>query len=258
MKPLAIVLLALMTVACTTSPTGRSQLLLVSANEMDKMGAAAFAEMKKNTEIEKAVATNDYVDCVANAVTAVLAEDQQRDWEVVVFKDDSANAFALPGNKIGVHTGILTVANNQDQLAAIIGHEVGHVLAQHGNERMSIGYASQASQQLLGAVFEGTDQLMAVLGAGSKYGVQLPYSRVHEIEADLMGLKLMATAGFDPRASVMLWHNMAANSDGAPPEIMSTHPSNKNRIKGLQENMAAAVDVYNRARQQGKAPHCTP
>ena len=110
---------------------------------------------------------------MADAVTAVLAEDQQRGWEVVVFKDDSANAFAR-GNKIGVHTGILTVANNQNQLAAIIGHEVGHVLAQHGNERMSIGYASQAGQQLIGAVFEGTDQLMAVLGAGSKYGVQLP------------------------------------------------------------------------------------
>ena len=222
------------------------------------MGAAAFAEMKKNTEIEKTVATNQYVDCVANAVTAVLPEHQQRNWEVVVFKDDSANAFALPGNKIGVYTGILNVANDQNQLAAIIGHEVGHVLAQHGNERMSIEYASQTGQQLLGAVLEGSKEVMAVLGAGSQYGLQLPYSRAHETEADLMGLKLMATAGFDPRASVTLWHNMAANSDGAPPEIMSTHPSNQSRIKGLEANMAVAVDLYARARQQGKTPRCTP
>ena len=258
MKYIAILLLTLVTAACATSPTGRSQLLLVSASEMDKMGAAAFAEMKKNTEIEKTVATNQYVDCVANAVTAVLPEHQQRNWEVVVFKDDSANAFALPGNKIGVYTGILNVANDQNQLAAIIGHEVGHVLAQHGNERMSIEYASQTGQQLLGAVLEGSKEVMAVLGAGSQYGLQLPYSRAHETEADLMGLKLMATAGFDPRASVTLWHNMAANSDGAPPEIMSTHPSNQSRIKGLEANMAVAVDLYARARQQGKTPRCTP
>lgn len=258
MKYIAILLLTLVIAACATSPTGRSQLLLVSASEMDKMGAAAFAEMKKNTEIEKTVATNQYVDCVANAVTAVLPEHQQRNWEVVVFKDDSANAFALPGNKIGVYTGILNVANDQNQLAAIIGHEVGHVLAQHGNERMSIEYASQTGQQLLGAVLEGSKEVMAVLGAGSQYGLQLPYSRAHETEADLMGLKLMATAGFDPRASVTLWHNMAANSDGAPPEIMSTHPSNQSRIKGLEANMAVAVDLYARARQQGKTPRCTP
>ena len=258
MKYIAVLLLTLVIAACATSPTGRSQLLLVSASEMDKMGAAAFAEMKKNTEIEKTVATNQYVDCVANAVTAVLPEDQQRNWEVVVFKDDSANAFALPGNKIGVHTGILNVANDQNQLAAIIGHEVGHVLAQHGNERMSIEYASQTSQQLLGAVLDGSKEVMAVLGAGSQYGFQLPYSRAHETEADLMGLKLMATAGFDPRASVTLWHNMAANSDGAPPEIMSTHPSNQSRIKGLEANMAVAFDLYTSARQQGKRPRCTP
>lgn len=258
MKYIAILFLTLVTAACATSPTGRSQLLLVSASEMDKMGAAAFADMKKNTEIEKTVATNQYVNCVANAVTAVLPEDQQRNWEVVVFKDDSANAFALPGNKIGVHTGILNVAIDQNQLAAIIGHEVGHVLAQHGNERMSIEYASQTGQQLLGAVLEGSKEVMAVLGAGSQYGLQLPYSRAHETEADLMGLKLMATAGFDPRASVTLWHNMAANSDGAPPEIMSTHPSNQSRIKGLEANMAVAFDLYTSARQQGKRPRCTP
>jgi predicted Zn-dependent protease len=257
----ALTLIALVIAACATSPTGRSQLLLMPESEMDQMGVAAFTEMKKTTEVEKTVATNQYVDCVANAVTAALPSDQQRNWEVVVFKDDSANAFALPGDKIGVHSGILKVANDQNQLAAIIGHEVGHVLAQHGNERMSIEYASQTSQQLLGAVMEGTEEgemVMAALGMGSQYGVALPYSRSHEAEADLLGLKLMARAGFDPRASVILWHNMEANSSGAPLEIMSTHPSNQTRIKGLEANMAVAFDLYTAARNQGKKPRCTP
>ncbi len=259
MKSIVILVLALATVACATSPTGRSQLLLMPESEMDQMGVAAFTEMKKTTEVEKTVATNQYVDCVANAVIAALPSDQKRNWEVVVFKDDSANAFALPGNKIGVHTGILKVANDQNQLATIIGHEIGHVLAQHGNERMSIEYASQTSQQLLGAVMQGTEEgamVMAAMGMGAQYGVALPYSRSHEAEADIMGLKLMAKAGFDPRASVILWHNMAANSEGAPPEFMSTHPSNQTRIKGLEAHMKEAFDLYSAARQQGKKPRC--
>ncbi|ARN74217.1 M48 family metallopeptidase [Oceanicoccus sagamiensis] len=258
-KLVTLIALALITTACATSPTGRSQLLLMPESEMDQMGVAAFTEMKTTIDVEKAAATNQYVDCVANAVIAVLPSDQQRNWEVVVFKDNSANAFALPGNKIGVHTGILKVASDQGQLAAIIGHEIGHVLAQHGNERMSIEYASQTSQQLLGAVMEGTQEgamVMAAMGVGAQYGVALPYSRSHETEADLMGLRLMAKAGFDPRASVTLWHNMAANANGAPPEFMSTHPSSQSRIKGLQANMKEALDLYSAAGKQGKKPRC--
>ena len=259
MKRIVTLVLALATAACATSPTGRSQLLLMPESEMDQMGVAAFTEMKKTTEVEKAVATNQYVDCVANGVIAALPSAQKRNWEVVVFKDDSANAFALPGNKIGIQTGILKVANDQNQLATIVGHEIGHVLAQHGNERVSIQYASQTTQQLLGTLLEGTERgamVMAAMGVGAQYGVALPFSRSHETEADIIGLKLMAKAGFDPRASVTLWHNMAANSNGAPPEFMSTHPSNQSRIKGLEANMEVAFDLYAAARQQGKKPRC--
>ncbi len=260
MKKIAVLLLVpILIIACATSPTGRSQLILMPAAEMDQMGVAAFADMKSEGKVDKSSATNAYVSCVANAITAVLDSGYQSQWEVVVFNDDSANAFALPGGKIGVHTGILKVASDQNQLASVIGHEVGHVMAQHGNERMSLQFASQSGQQLLGVMLEGTEQkplLMAALGMGAQFGLQLPYSRTHESEADLIGLDLMARAGFDPRASVVLWQNMGRNSQGEPLEFMSTHPSNSTRINNLQANMDSAMQKYQAARQQGRKPSC--
>lgn len=246
-------------IACTTSPMGRSQLVLFSSGQMSQMGVAAFTDMKDKGAVTKEVATNQYVSCVANAVTSILPGNNSKRWEVVVFSDDSPNAFALPGGKIGVHTGLLKIADGQDQLASVIGHEIGHVLSQHGNERMSIQFASSTSQQLLGAMIEDGQQkagLMAALGLGGKYLLQLPYSRTHESEADLIGLELMAKAGFDPQASVQMWRNMSKASTGEPLEFISTHPSNKNRIENLTVNMPAVMSIYKRAQQQGKNPDC--
>lgn len=167
---------------------------------------------------------------------------------MTVFQEDSANAFALPGGKIGVHTGLLKVADNQSQLAAVIGHEIGHVQAQHSNERMSLQYATQSGMQLLGAL-AGQDSaakqgIMAALGVGAEYGLALPFSRKHEAEADIIGLQLMAQAGFDPRESVGLWQNMAAaNGGNEPPEFMSTHPSNSTRIEGLRAHTGSDAAV---------------
>lgn len=257
----SLLLSLLVLASCATSPTGRSQLLMMSAQDMDQMGATAFTDMKKNVPIEKAAGTNQYVNCVADAVTAALAPKDQRDWEVVVFNDDSANAFALPGGKIGVHTGLLKVATNQSQLATVIGHEIGHVLAQHGNERMSIQSTSQAAQQLAGALLGGSQEgalAVAALGLGAQYGVTLPFSRSHESEADFMGLEIMAKAGFDPTASVVLWQNMAKNSSGAPQEFMSTHPSNETRIRDLRSAMSPANELYRSAKARGIQPNCKP
>ena len=245
-------------VACATSPLGRSQLQLFPESQMAEMGVAAFQDMKQQQPLETSSQTNGYVSCVARAIIAELPE--QRTWEVQVFKDDSANAFALPGGKIGVHTGLLKVADNQDQLAAVIGHEVGHVLAQHSNERMSIQYATQTGTQLVAALAGGDSAekqtLMGLLGVGAQYGVQLPFSRKHEAEADVIGLDLMAEAGFDPRASVDLWRNMAANSGGSPPEFLSTHPSNQTRIECLQARIPEAMPLYQQAQSAGRAPNC--
>lgn len=246
--------------ACATSPTGRSQVLLMPAAQMDQMGVAAFDDLKKNGKVNTDAATNRYVVCVANAITSAMPAQDQRAWEVVVFDDDSANAFALPGGKIGVNTGLLKVAVDQNQLAAVIGHEVGHVLAEHGNERMSLELATQTGAQLVGAILADTNEkplLMAAMGVGIHYGMKLPYSRTHEAEADVMGLDLMAGAGFNPYASVQLWRNMSEQSKGAPPEFMSTHPANETRINGLSARMDDAMALYQQARAQGRAPSCS-
>lgn len=250
------------TAACGVSPMGRRQLLLLSDDAVDQQGTALYAQYKRDVPITKSTRDQKYVACVTRAIAAEVSEGDVPDsWEVNTFEDDSPNAFAIPGGKIGVHTGLLDVTDNQDQLAAVLGHEVAHVLARHSNERAS---ASQATSVVLaGAQASGyvDPQLMNVFGMGAQYGVILPYSRTHESEADLMGLDLMARAGFDPRQAVVFWDNMdeaAAKSGGqAPPEILSTHPGSATRKKDLNDRMPHALELYEQARAQGKKPRCT-
>ena len=178
-----------------------------------------------------------------------------------MFDDQSANAFALPSGKIGVHTGLLKVTSNQDQLAAVIGHEVGHVLAQHSNERMSTQMVVSQGVNLVGAIAAPQSALgqvaVGALGIGAQYGVILPYSRTHESEADKIGLDLMAKAGFDPRESVELWMNMnRAAGGGQSLEILSTHPSHETRIEDLNNRMADAMELFRQAKSLGKNPNC--
>jgi len=251
----SVIMLALLS-GCTTSPTGRSQLVLMPESEMDQMGLQAFTTIKKETRVERSPVTNHYVQCVAQAITREVGGN----WEVVVFDDTDANAFALPGGKIGVYTGMLKVAENQDQLATVIGHEVSHVLAHHSNERVSQKFAVEQSLSLVNAIASpqsGTGQtLMGLLGVGAQYGVLLPYSRIQESEADMMGLDLMAKAGFDPRESTRLWTNMSRAGGGQPPEFLSTHPSHGSRISDLNRHMQVALQYRSRAQQQGKRPAC--
>jgi metalloendopeptidase OMA1, mitochondrial len=173
-------------------------------------------------------------------------------WEVTVIKDDQTkNAFALPGGKIAVYTGIFPEAENEAGLAAILGHEVVHALARHGSERMSQEVLAQAGLTAaavgLGASGAGpvTGQAaMAALGLGTKVGILLPYSRTHESEADSIGLLLAAKAGYDPREAVRVWQRMQQQSQGQPPEFLSTHPGHETRIERLQEAMPEALQIY--------------
>jgi predicted Zn-dependent protease len=253
---IALILGAALTSGCTTSPTGRSQLVLMPDSEMNQMGLQAFTNIKSKTPVETSRSTNSYVQCVGNAITREVGGR----WEIVVFRDDAANAFALPGRKIGVNTGLLKVAENQHQLATVIGHEVAHVLSQHSNERVSQKFAVEQGLGLLNAIASpqsGTGQtLMGLLGVGAEYGILMPYSRIQESEADTLGLDLMAKAGFDPRESVKLWANMSRANRGQPPEFLSTHPSHGSRISELNAHMAVALNLQNRARQMGKRPAC--
>ncbi|HHJ20983.1 MAG TPA: M48 family peptidase, partial [Gammaproteobacteria bacterium] len=198
-----LLLVAVLMVGCATSPLGRRQLIFLPESQMAELGVASYTEMKKKQPIERSGTSNRYVSCVANAITHELTGKwAKQDWEVTVFKDDSANAFALPGGKIGVHTGLFKAAKNQDQLAAVLGHEVGHVLARHGNERVSTNLVAQTGLQIATVMVGGSaakkSAVMAALGVGAQVGVLLPFSRKHETEADLIGLDLMARAGFDP------------------------------------------------------------
>ncbi|GEA59472.1 M48 family metallopeptidase [Vibrio comitans] len=241
--------------ACATSPTGRNQVILFSDNQMSDLGSQSFEEMKTELTISQDTKTNAYVQCVTNAILEyVPIQGSFTQWEVVIFDSEQVNAFALPGGKIGVYTGLLNVAVNQDQLATVIGHEIAHVLADHSNERMSQAQLANTGMQLSNIALANQDyrnEIMALMGVGVQYGVLLPYGRTQESEADIVGLELMAKAGFDPYQSVDLWKNMAKASGGnQPPELLSTHPSHDTRIKDLTTK-AASVPKFT-----GEKPNC--
>ncbi|MGH8443934.1 MAG: M48 family metallopeptidase, partial [Solimonas sp.] len=192
-----------------------------------------------------------YVQCVAKAITNEIGGT----WEIQTFDSKDVNAFALPGGKIGVYTGLLKVARTQDQLAAVIGHEVSHVLAGHSASRVSNQMAAQFGAVLLSA---GTGLSPDVVSSGAQYLLLLPFSRGDESEADILGMDLMARAGFDPSQAIVLWQNMSKEAGQTPPEFMSTHPSNDTRIADLQRNLPKDQPVYQAARAAGKRPACAP
>ncbi|ALO33985.1 peptidase [Colwellia sp. MT41] len=260
--PLIMLSVVIALTACSSSSTGRTQVMLFSDSELDKMGAASFEDIKNKTPISTDKATNDFVQCVAKAITKNVPQSVHKgDWEVVVFDSAQVNAFALPGGKIGIYTGILTVTENQDQLAAIIGHEVGHVIEHHSNERLSanklknMGMAAATAAVGMSDI-ENKGLWMAGLGLGLQYGVIMPYSRAHESEADIVGQELMARSGFEPSASIKLWQNMAklsaGSGQGSPAEFMSTHPSNQTRIKKLSQHLPNSMKLY----QASNRPNC--
>lgn len=247
---------------CETNPyTGRSQLLMTSVSQEMQMGAQAYNQVKSDPkmrlsqdprEVEpvKRVAAR-IVEAAKRSKYAEMA--QQFQWEVAVIKDDkTANAFALPGGKMAVYTGIFPIAKTEAGLAAVMGHEVVHALARHGAERMSQGQVAKIGLQVVGAAVGMSSEnpalsqaTMAALGAGMQVGVLLPFSRKHESEADFVGILLAADAGYDPRESVALWERMAQVSGGeGPAEFLSTHPSHDTRIEQLKEWMPEAMAIY--------------
>ena len=249
-------------VGCETNPyTGRSQLLMSSIGQEMQMGAQAYNQVKNDPKMRRSQDPREIepvkrvaariVEAAKRSKYAEMA--QQFQWEVTVIKDDTtANAFALPGGKMAVYTGIFPMAKTEAGLAAVMGHEVVHALARHGAERMSQGQAVNVGMQVLGAAIGlsgGNPMLgqatMAALGAGAQVGVLLPFSRKHESEADYVGILLAADAGYDPRESVALWERMGqASGGGGSSEFLSTHPSHDTRIDQLKEWMPEAMAIY--------------
>ena len=265
---IAVLVLALSmgVAACSTTMTGRKQLTLINEDKMDALGIAAFASLKQQGQLSQDSATNEYVICVVTAILEVVPPEYGPDdgrWEVLVFEDASPNAFALPGGKIGVHTGMLEVATTPGQLSAVLGHEVAHVLLQHGNERMSHAILADTARSTAsvatGAVApEYQDLIVGGLGVGAQYGVLLPFSRKHEAEADQVGQLFMAQAGFYPAEAITLWQTMAQLGGEAPAQWQSTHPSDETRIEKLRAYLPEAMQEYEKARAAGKDPNCTP
>src|SRR5690348_1381866 len=255
--PLATALLA----ACVTSPTGRSQLMVVSDSQMSQMGLAAFNDMRKQGKFVDAPRERAYATCVSRALVAVLPPPwNTQQWEVQIVGDDTANAFALPGGRIGVNKGMFKLADNQDQLAVVLGHELSHVVARHGAERVSDNLAAQAAVTA-GTVYAGSrggdaNTAAALLGAGAELSILLPFSRTQESEADTLGQRYMAQAGFDPRAAVVLWQKMGAQGGSKPPAFLSTHPAPGNRAEALGRQAQQLLPVYQHARASGHAPDC--
>jgi predicted Zn-dependent protease len=244
---------------CTSSPTNRRQVVLYSDADMAAQGEQAYRQMQQQMPVSTNSRQVDYVRCVANYVVAALDETERGniEWEVTVFDDLQANAFALPGGKIGVYNGLLDVAVNQHQLAAVMAHEVGHVLASHSNERASqsaLRNVGVAAARILGA----SDTTLEAIDLGTQLGLFLPFNRTQESEADVIGLYLMAEAGFDPRQSITLWQNMSATGGPRQPEFLSTHPSPSSRIEELASRMDEATGLQQTAIAQGINPDCTP
>lgn len=219
---------------------------------MAQIGAQAFAQVKQQTQTTRAGDVQDYAQCIAKRILAaaherdpqILPADQ---WEVVVFDDETVNAFALPGGKVGVHLGMVRFAETPSQLAAVVGHEIGHVIARHGNERLSQALAAQSALAIVDLLTKDTQTsrlAMAALGVGATVGVTLPHSRTQEREADEIGLRLMADAGFDPEHAVHLWERMAEKGGQRVPQFLSTHPNPENRARDLAARVPAVKQQY--------------
>lgn len=227
-------------------------------NQINQMGLQAFSTLKQQKKISANPKFKQFTLCIANQITQEVGGK----WEIVVFEDNSLNAFALPGNKIGVYTGLIRMVDNQDQLAAVIGHEIGHVLAKHSNERASQEMALNQGMGILQAMTNPTTPMgqtaFGLLGVGAQYGVLMPYGRTQESEADMIGEDLMAKSGFNPEQSIGLWKKMEQASQGKqPPEFMSTHPSHATRMQDLQAHMPQALQYFQQAQAAGKKPQCS-
>lgn len=245
---------------CQTVPiTGRRQLSLIPTSKMHSMSFQQYDEFIKKNKLsddeDKVRMVKEVGKNIQSAVEEFFAERNMSEqlegynWEFHLVEDDTINAWCMPGGKVVVYTGILPITRNEAGLAVVVGHEVAHAVANHGNERMSQGLLVQLGGTALSEAIsekpETTRKLfMASFGVGAQYGVLMPYSRKHESEADRLGMIFMALAGYDPHEAPKLWIRMREQSGGSPPEFLSTHPSHDTRIENMREYMPQAMEYY--------------
>lgn len=260
-KLFGLILLTGLLTACSTVPlTGRSQLILIPETQVMALSFDQYDQFLSQHEVVKDTPQAEMVKRVGmriqKAVEAYLSQNGQQNllsgykWEFNLVKDKQVNAFCMPGGKVVVYTGILPVTENESGLATVMGHEIGHAIARHGNERMSQGLVAQMGGMALGAALSSRPQetqalFMAAYGLGAQVGVLLPYGRLQESEADQLGLIFMALAGYDPHKAVDFWKRMdSQKGQAAPPEFLSTHPAHGTRIADIQKHMPEAMSYY--------------
>ncbi len=236
--------MAVVLLGCATNPeTGRRQLNLVSSDQEMQLGLTSFEKMKKEVPISHDSAANALVQRVGKRIAGV-ANLPNAQWEFVVFDSKEANAFCLPGGKVGVYTGILPLTRDEAGLATVIGHEVAHAVSHHGAERMSQATLLNLGGEAVGALTQNSKPITqtavaAVYGLGGQVGYMLPHSRGQESEADHIGLLYMARAGYDPEAAVQFWQRFSdfnkSHSGSSTPNFLRTHPVDEVRIKQLQQ-----------------------
>lgn len=257
-NPIVKVLMLCSLAACSTVPvTGRSSLNLIPDNELTSLSLTSYQEFLAQAPISKDQQAIAMVRRVGERIAAAT-EDYLRgigqpasfQWEFnVVDEPETANAWVMPGGKVVVYTGILPIAKDDAGLATVMSHEVAHIVAKHGNERMSQALLTELGGTALSVAFQNSPGLTKSLllgsyGAGAQVGVLMPFSRLHESEADRIGLTLMAIAGYDPRAAVDFWGRMAEEGGARPPQFLSTHPAPENRIASIKEHLPEALALY--------------
>jgi len=247
-------LVVFLTFCGTVAVTGRSQLLLVSQAEEIKLGLAEFDKLKHAIPMSQDANLNALVQRVGRRIAAVADADlPNAQWEFVLFdQPQTANAFCLPGGKVGIYTGILPITKNEGGLATVIAHEVAHAVTRHGAERISEGLLIHLGGKALDAAMKTNSErtraiALAAYGLGSTVGIELPHSRKHELEADHIGLIYMARAGYDPREAIEFWKRFGAYSrqkGGLSLEFLSTHPLDQTRIAQLESLLPKAMEEY--------------
>jgi predicted Zn-dependent protease len=254
-RRLTLILILVALGGCATAPeTGRRQVLLIDSAQESRLGLQTFEQLKQQTPVSRNRQANAQLQSVGQRIANVVRMPNAQ-WEFVLFETDEPNAFALPGGKIGVNTGILPITQTEAGLATVIAHEIAHVTARHGAERMSHDLLVQAGGVALSAALGGRspvtqDLAMQAYGVGSQLGVMLPYSRTQEYEADRIGLIYMARAGFDPSEAIAFWERFSALEQGraATPEFLSTHPLNEGRIEQIRRFLPEAMAEYAQSR----------
>jgi predicted Zn-dependent protease len=256
-----LIMIFFLLVSCSTVPvTGRKQLNLIPSPTVLSMSFQQYNEFLKTNKLSTNKEQTQLVTRVGRRIQGAVEqyfakkdmshELHNYEWEFNLVESSEVNAWCMPGGKVVVYTGILPITRDEAGLAVVMGHEIAHAIARHGNERMSQALLSQmGGMALLIALEEQPDKTkqlwMAAFGIGAQIGVMLPYSRLHENEADHLGLIFMAMAGYDPHVAIEFWERMAQMKGGkAPPEFVSTHPSDETRIRKIRESMPEVMQYY--------------